>query len=250
MESDAFSALAGSYDDTFTNTAIGGVMRSAVWARLAETFSDGDRVLELNCGTGVDAAWLGARGVHVVATDAAPGMVDVAATRGIDAHVCRAEDIGSFADANGQFDGALSNFGGLNCVDDLSVVADGLARAVRPGGVVVLCIMGPLVPWEWVWYLLHAQPSKAVRRLHRTTQWRGITIRYPSVRSAKRTFAPWFDTRSSRAIGALVPPSYAESLMARHPRLLDRLDRWERRIDAWPPVVTLADHYVLELVRR
>ncbi len=250
MESDVFSALAGSYDDTFTDTSIGAVMRSAVWARLAEAFTSGARVLELNCGTGVDAAWLGARGVHVVATDAAPGMVDVATKRGVDAHVCRAEDIGAFADAHGRFDGALSNFGGLNCVDDLSVVAEGLACAVRAGGVVVLCVMGPVVPWEWGWYLLHGRPSKAVRRLRRGTQWRGITIRYPSVGTTARAFAPWFDTRCSRALGALVPPSYVEPVMARHPRLLARLDRWERRIESWPPVVRLADHYVLELVRR
>ena len=123
MGADAFSELADSYDDTFTDTSIGRVMRSAVWARLGATFVNGDRILELNCGTGVDASWLGTRGVQVIATDAAPGMVEVARARGVDAHVCRAEDIDDFAEAHGPFDGALSNFGGLNCVDDLGVVA-------------------------------------------------------------------------------------------------------------------------------
>jgi hypothetical protein len=34
MAADAFSELADSYDDTFTDTSIGRVMRSAVWERL------------------------------------------------------------------------------------------------------------------------------------------------------------------------------------------------------------------------
>jgi SAM-dependent methyltransferase len=247
---DAFSALAGSYDDTFTDTSIGTVMRSAVRTRLAHTFSNGERVLELNCGTGVDAAWLGARGVQVVATDAAPGMVEVATGRGVDAHVCRAEDIDAFAAVHGPFDGALSNFGGLNCVDDLGPVAAGLARAVRPGGVAVLCVMGPVVPWEWAWYLSHGRPATAFRRLRSSTEWRGLTIRYPSVGSARRAFAPWFDVHRTWALGVLVPPSYVEPFAAKHPRLLARLDRWERRVDTWPPLVRLADHYVIELGRR
>ena len=69
MAADAFSELADSYDDMFTDTSIGRVMRSAVWARLGATFVSGDRILELNCGTGVDASWLGTRGVQVIATN-------------------------------------------------------------------------------------------------------------------------------------------------------------------------------------
>jgi SAM-dependent methyltransferase len=250
MAADAFSELADSYDDTFTDTSIGRVMRSAVWERLGASFVNGDRILELNCGTGVDASWLGTRGVEVIATDAAPGMVEVARARGVDAHVCRAEDIDGFADSHGPFDGALSNFGGLNCVDDLGVVAAGLGRAVRPGGVALLCVMGPVVPWEWAWYLLHGKPTAAFRRLRASTEWRGMTIRYPSARSTRRTFAPWFDVRRTWALGALVPPSYVEPFAAKHPRLLARLDRWERRVEQWRPIVGIADHYVIELVRR
>ena len=53
----------------------------------------------------------------------------------------------------------------------------------------------------------------------------------------------------SYAIGALVPPTYAEEWAARHPRLLASLDRWERRLEALAPMPSLADHYLLELER-
>ena len=227
-------------------------MRAAVCRRLAEVFAKGSSVLEINCGTGIDAAWLGERGVHVRATDASPAMVDVARARGIEAEQWAAEDIGAFADQSGvgPFDGALSNFGGLNCVEDLDAVASGLARCVRPGGAALLCVMGPVVPWEWIWYLGHGSPRKAFRRLRSNTAWRGITIRYPSIGSLRATFAPWWRSKRVWALGALVPPSYVEPWVARHPRALDRLARMERRVETWPLMARLADHYVIELERR
>jgi SAM-dependent methyltransferase len=207
-------------------------------------------VLELNCGTGADAEWLGERGVHVRATDASQRMVDVACARGVDATQLAAEEVGSLADVVEQFDGALSNFGGLNCVDDLNVVASGLARCVRRGGTALLCVMGPTVPWEWIWYLGHGKPRAAFRRFRRSTVWRGMTIRYPSVSALRSTFDPWWTARRVWALGALVPPTYAESWAVRHPRALARLDRLERRMETWPLVARLADHYVIELERR
>ena len=58
-----FDGLAADYDRTFTASTIGQLMRAAVWRRIDAVFQPGDRVLELNCGTGEDAVRLGARGV-------------------------------------------------------------------------------------------------------------------------------------------------------------------------------------------
>ena len=148
------------------------------------------------------------------------------------------------------FDGVLSDFGGLNCVFDLTSVGKALALRIRPGGVAVLCVMGPLVPWEWAWFLGHGEPAKAFRRLTRGgVDWRGLRIRYPSIRALRKAFGPAFRTRRVAALGAFLPPSYAEGWASRHPALLDRLDRWERRLETVPPLPWLADHYLIELER-
>ena len=123
-------------------------------------------------------------------------MVAVAQRRGVDARQLRAESIGDLTPL-GPFDGALSNFGGLNCVADLGAVVDGLAACLRPGGSALLCIMGPVVPWEWAWYLLHREPRRAFRRFAEVTWWRGLAIRYPSIRSMRRMLAPHFEVRST-----------------------------------------------------
>jgi SAM-dependent methyltransferase len=253
----AFDGFAADYDRSFTASAIGQRMRAAVWRRLDAAFRPGDRVIELNCGTGEDAVHLARRGVHVLATDISAPMLAVTRAKVANAGLERLVDVARLGIEDltqlraGPFDGVLSNFGGLNCVDDLPSVARGLAAMLRPGARALLCVMGPAVPWEWVWFLAHGEPRKALRRLRRGgADWSGLTIRYPSIAETRRAFAPYFALRRVSAIGALVPPSYAEAWAARHPRLLAALDRWERRVEAVPPLAWLADHYLIELERR
>lgn len=232
-------------------------------------FAAGDRVLELGCGTGEDAVHLGRQGVRVLATDASPGMV-AAAKRKVEAAglrdlvEVRQLALEELARLGGQgpapltpltggppFDGAFSSFGGFNCIADPRGPARDLAALLRPGARVLLCVMGPLVPWEWGWFLLRGRPSKALRRLRPGgAAWRGMVIRYPTIGAMMRAFEPEFRARRTAAIGVLLPPSYAEPWAARHPRLLARLDRWERRWETLPPLPWLADHYLLELERR
>jgi SAM-dependent methyltransferase len=251
-----FDTLAADYDRSFTKSVIGRHMRAAVWRRLDAIFRTGDRVLELNCGTGEDALHLARRGVRVVATDSSPRMLEKTRAKVAQAGLTGLIDVEQLAIEELQsagsrsFDGVLSDFGGLNCVDDLAAVGRGASAALRPGGRAILCIMGPTVPWEWGWYLGRGRPREALRRLHRGgTSWRGLTIRYPTIGTVRRAFAPDFSQRRVSALGVLIPPSFAEDWAGRHPRLLAALDRLERRAETIPPLPWLADHYLIELER-
>jgi SAM-dependent methyltransferase len=232
------------------------MMRAAVWARCASRFAAGMRVLEMNCGTGEDALWLAHRGIAVLATDVSPAMLQVAGKKlaaspgGAPVSFARLawEDLEGF-DA-GPFDGALSNFGGLNCVSDLPDAVRALATKLRPGAVAILCIMGPAVPWEWGWFLAQGKPAAAFRRLRRAgVPWSGITVHYPSIAATRRAAAPGFRVLRVSAIGALLPPPYTERRIGRYPRLIAALNRVERRFESWWPLPLLADHYVVELER-
>jgi len=250
----AFDALAADYDGGFTSGVLGSRLRGAVWRRLDAVFAAGDRVLDLGCGTGEDAVHLAHRGVEVVAVDRSPEMVAAARAKIDDAGLgslieIRRAAIEELEVREGSFDGVVSNFGALNCVGDLAAVAAAVASAVRPRGRAVLCVMGPLVPWEWLWFLLRGQPRSAFRRLRRGgVRWRGITVRYPSIRKLRRGFAAFRLTRVA-ALGALLPPSYAEPWAVAHPRLISGLDGCERRLETCFPLPWLADHYLVELER-
>jgi SAM-dependent methyltransferase len=252
-----FEVRAATYDETFTRTAIGTRMRRAVWRRLDAAFPPSARLLELGCGTGEDAVHLAARGLTVLATDPAEGMLAEvrakAGREGVTARVTtRALDAARLSEVDlvGPYDGAFSNFGALNCVSDLHGVATGLYRHVRPGGLVLLCLMGRYVPWEWGWFLWKGDRKAAFRRLAAGgTEWRGLRIAYPSIRGIRRTFAPGFRFLGARAIGVFVPPSYVEEWAATRPHLLSALDALERRLEAVPPFPSLADHVLVELER-
>ena len=135
----AFDQLAERYDTLWSETAIGRAQRAAVWRRIDLLFQAGDRVLDVGCGTGVDAIHLMERGVRVYAIDASREMARMARARGVDARQLAAE---ALEELTGEFDGAFSNFGAMNCVSDLEEVARALGRLVRVGGYAAICLAG------------------------------------------------------------------------------------------------------------
>ena len=259
---EAFDGIAGEYDTRFTNSLIGRAQRASVWRELDNLFHSGQRVLEINCGTGVDAAHLADRGIHMVACDGSPEMVAVARQRlqrsahgdHIDLHVLAIEQIGNLA-KDGPYDGVVSNFSGLNCVEDLHPVARDLAGLVKPGGKAVLCIFGRYCAWEMLWYAFHGNFRKALRRLGRKgneTQLapgRSIRIWYPSINSLRQDFAKYFRLVGWKGTAVLIPPSYLEPWAVRLPQLF----RFAVRIDPFlcrcPGLRTFSDHVVLVMER-
>lgn len=257
-----FDAAAFTYDADFTGAQLARWLREAVWATLGEAFAPGDRVLELGCGTGEDAVWLAQRGVRVAATDASLAMLEVARRKASAAGFAdlidfAALDLASLpvADHRSHFDGAFSNFGPLNCLPDRRPLADALARWIRPGGALILVVMGPLCPWEIGWHLLHGQPGPAFRRFGDGVEAHvgdGATIPvwYPSPRTLAREFNNGFEVRKVAGIGSVLPPSYLSHLVDRYPAAFARLASLDRRVGARWPATWLNDHYLLALERR
>ncbi len=135
-----FDTIAGRYDEAFTSSSIGEAQRAAVWRKLGKTYRPGDHILEIGCGTGVDACFLAERNIRVAACDSSPQMIDVAThriqQRGLQKlvrpFVMRAEDIMALP-ADELFDGVFSNFGVLNCVEDLKGVARRARQIAKTG---------------------------------------------------------------------------------------------------------------------
>ncbi len=258
MNAAAFDALAADYDAAFTETPLGSALRSLVWSRLDVVFRDARRILDLGCGTGEDALHLAARGKEVLALDASSAMLsrarEKARARGWEARLqfqCLPMQDLKDAATGLAFDGALSNFGALNCVEDLPALAAALAGRLRPGARLLWVPMGRYVPWEWSWYLLHGQPAKAWRRLRRERlPWRGLTLAYPTPREISAVLAPHFHIERVRPLGFALPPSYAGGWLSRNPRLFAVLHRLERAGQRWPLLASCSDHYIVEATRR
>jgi ubiquinone/menaquinone biosynthesis C-methylase UbiE len=252
----AFDRIAQDYDRRFTDSLIGRAQRNAVWKVLTRIFRANDKVLELNCGTGEDAIFLASNGISVFALDASPQMIARAEQRlqhnspQIPVVFCElaTERIGELY-PEAQFDGAFSNFSGLNCIADLDAVACSLARLVKQDGRLVLCFSTRFCMIEILYYLALGQWRKAFRRCKGYTDVTidGVqfTVYYPTLRRIRQSFAPDFRLDSCIGIGVTVPPSYLEAWARQHPRLFLLLRRLEERFASLPILRSTGDHVLL-----
>jgi len=253
----AFDDMAGTYDATFTDTKVGRALREIVWSRLEQVFRPSQRILELGCGTGEDAVRLASSGVRVVATDSSSQMIQMARRKArigncqerIEFRCLAMEAIGSFAEGD-VFDGVLSNFGAVNCVQDLQALVADVAERLAPGAPLLWVVMGRHAPWEWLWYLMRGRWRKAWRRLRPGgIKWRGLTISYPTPAQMRSLLRPHFAVTRLAPLGVALPPSYAAAWLDRSPfaaRVLTRLERWAQRSNM---LASWSDHFIVEAVR-
>jgi SAM-dependent methyltransferase len=252
----AFDRLAEDYDELFTKSLIGRAQRNAVWNVMVKTFRSGDHVLELNCGTGEDAFFLARNGVSVVACDASERMIQIArqrlCTESLDIPVhfeqLPTEQIQELQSTTA-FDGAFSNFSGLNCVADLRQTAEKLADLIPAGAPLLICLSTRFCISEMIWFLLHGQLRKAFRRCSGQTTAKinefTVAVHYPTVSQLQDFFFPTFVMRTCTGIGIAVPPSYVEPWIRKYPKLLNLLCTVDKIISTCPGIRVLGDHMLL-----
>lgn len=253
-----FDELARDYDAEFSHTVLGGLLRGRTHAEMLRFFKPGDRLLEINCGTGEDAVFLAQQGIAVTATDASMAMTRCAQTKidrqGLNDRVavrhCRFDELDSALEDQRGFDGVISNFGGINCSTDLKALAAALSLRVKSEGRLFLCIMGRVVPWEWLYLGCRGKFARVRQRLSGRMPWRGMEIRYYTPAEVIDCFSPYCDPVRLCGLGFLLPPSFAKSLVARHPGFFQLLNRWETRLQSLGPIPYLSDHYMLTLKRK
>lgn len=241
----AFDPVAARYDELWTNTATGRLQRDAVWRHIAPYYRAGQHILDLGCGTGEDALHLGRLGIQVSAFDASSEMVRIARQRGVAADVLALEELGQIA---GSFDGALSNFGALNCIERVEQLRAPLARLIRPYGFLSLCVMGRFCLRETAHFLARGEVRRASRRWCGTSVSGSLGLRvfYPTVHRIRKAFAPDFRLVQAAGIGVFVPPSYVQGLSSQS---LARSAAMDRRAAHLPGLRALSDHRLLVFIR-
>ncbi len=258
-----FDSLAPTYDADFTDTQIGQYLRGRVHKRLLTNFNAGNHVLELGCGTGEDARFLAETGIRVTATDVSEAMLKVArektqATAMVDFHQLDLRQLNEHNTGHfyTKFDGAFSNFGVVNCLDDWRPLSAWLAERIVSGSVVGMGIMAPFCIWEMLWHGAHLNMTTATRRLRSHTIFstdsmlESIQIHYPSIRRITRDFSPFFERVHVQPLGVFLPPSDVYGAVEKRPRLLKRLLQLEKTVENTGKLALFADHYWIEFRRK
>ncbi|HTY38968.1 MAG TPA: class I SAM-dependent methyltransferase [Bacteroidota bacterium] len=254
----AFDLLAIDYDEVFGRNTIIERLRNEIYATIDFFVRPPARILDINCGTGTDGLHLATLGYDVVGADLSLRMI-AEANRKAQAHTnarfvnALYEDLSPLGAA--RFDLVLSNFGGLNCTEDLGVVAGQVAAHLNPGGYFVAVIMPPFSLWETLAYAHRWQLRDAFRRLRpggTETQFSGhrFTVHYFSRSRMRKAFADAFDIVEMYSLNVLSPPPHAWKIKAQYPRLTALLEKIDRALSHLPLFRAVGDHTVYVLRRR
>jgi SAM-dependent methyltransferase len=259
---DAFDSVAPDYDGPRGNNSLIIDMRTEMWRWLDCTFTRPSRLIDLGCGTGLDAVRMAKLGHFVTATDWSPLMaqrtrdrvaqerltdlVQVVAVGGQELHRL---------DTGSGYDGVYSNLGPLNCVPNLADVSRECARLLRPGGTLVFTVMGRMCPWEIAHYLLRRKWARATVRFAREVVPVGmnnhtIWTRYYGPREFYRSFRQEFRLQHFRGLCVFTPPPYLTWVSERHRHWYERLWRLDRRTSGWPVIRAVGDHFLIVMKRR
>jgi ubiquinone/menaquinone biosynthesis C-methylase UbiE len=254
----AFDSVARDFEETLEND-ITRAFRQRVYETIRSLVPPGSRILDINCGIGIDAVSLAQQGYRTSGLDISPGMIAQARERAKNAGTGSVEFfVSSFNDLSKvspkSFDLILSNFGGLNCAASLEQCAAEVARSVRPGGYFIAVVMPKVSLWEVVAGISRLNFRWGFRRFAREVQATGFrgntfTVSYYSPRSFKRFFARLFTVCSIRGMNVLSPPPHAVRFRSRHPFLSAMLERWEPRVAAFPLIRSVGDHFMIVLQR-
>jgi ubiquinone/menaquinone biosynthesis C-methylase UbiE len=160
-------------------------MRNKVYAQVSALLPQGSRILDLACGTGTDAFWFAQHGYTVHGVDISDGMLrraqEKAKRLGLESraafeHLSYTE-LGKLD--KDQFDCTFSNFGGLNCVSDLRLVAEQVRPLLKRNARVIWALMPPFCLWESA-MLLRGRFNLATRRFSgKSTVFKDFALKRP-----------------------------------------------------------------------
>jgi ubiquinone/menaquinone biosynthesis C-methylase UbiE len=257
--SEAFSRQSVIFDELNNNNKISEYLRSIYRAEVDSKLRPNDRILELNCGTGLDAIYFASKGHDVLATDLSQGMINQLNAKLTNADLkgkirtmlCSFNELSKIKDQ--KFDYILSNFGGLNCTDKLNEVLISFNSLLNNNGKISLVIMPKYCPWEWL-MVLKGKFSTAFRRFRKGTsahiEGKHFLCYYYSPDYILNALKKDFKLLSLKGICITVPPEFYTGFIERYPKLFKFLSKIDKSISKVFPFTHCCDHYVITLQKK
>ena len=250
-------SIAGSYDEMLERSIVASNVRKKVHTKLLQYFKPGDHILDLNCGTGTDAIFLAKNGIYVKATDISPGMIEITQSKiklekldkYIEASIMDSENL-SALNKYDKFNGVLSNFNGINYLNDLNRFSEHLVTFLKPNSKLLFIVLNKICLYEVLYYAFKLKISLAYNKT--TAREKTLTTRMYlySPKTLGKIFSNNFTVKKITGFGILLPPDQLRNLYKRHGRVLSKIEKVEEMISSSFPFYNISDQYLIEMERK
>jgi ubiquinone/menaquinone biosynthesis C-methylase UbiE len=248
-----FSSIYDEYEKLSQENDIDIARRNCIRDHVNHYLKPNHKILEINAGSGIDAVYFAQNGNPVLATDIASESEKYISTKiktlemtNLQFQNCSFTSLKNIK--NEKFDHIFSNFGGLNCIDDLASVFNQFDTLLNPNAFVTLVIMPPYYPWEMA--TIVKGNKNAFRRLRKNgvlanIENHSIKTFYHSPKQVKKAFDKNFKHIKTRNIGTFYPSNHFASFQ-KHKSLISKLMKFDTWINRFPFMVKgIGDYFII-----
>lgn len=251
-----FGRMVKIYDANEADNAVIKIMRAKFRSLVIDTIPPPAQMLEINCGSGLDAQYFAVKGYDVFATDISAEMIQSALRKSpLSSLKFERLNFNELEKLNGtKFHLVISNFGGLNCTGDISPLASKISNLLYPGGYFIAAIMPSFFVWEFL-LLFKGEFKRSLRRIKpggtiANIGGEKIFVQYYSPRYVIKSFKEEFNPVKTKALRILAPPSIADYWYSTFPKLSNFFDRIDNLIEDSYFASFMCDYYILVLKKK
>jgi ubiquinone/menaquinone biosynthesis C-methylase UbiE len=234
-----FSSIYEQYEKLSTENYIDIARRKTIRTQVDLFLKPNDKILEINAGSGIDAVYFAQKGHQILATDISTGAENYINSKikklGLNNLKFQKASFTNLLDL-GKFNHIFSNYGGLNCIDNLDYVCKSFEELLHPKGYVTLVIMPPFYPWELATVL--KGNKNAFRRFQKNGTIANVenhTIKtfYYTPNQIKKSMGKNFKKIKTANIGTFYPSSHY-SFFDRYKSTITKLIKFDNWINQSP----------------
>lgn len=254
----AFSSVYDDYEALSSENQIDIFRRTYIREHIESFLKPGHKILELNAGSGIDAVYFAKKGHPILATDIAPASaihiqnkIKTQGLNNLEYLSCSFTELEKLGDR--KFDCIFSNFGGLNCTNDLQKAFKHFEDLLNPNGYVSLVVMPPFYPWEIATML--TGNKNALRRFRKdgTASNVGnetITTFYHTPNQIRKALGKNFRHIKTRNIGTFYPSAHFSSFQ-KNQSVIKKLMAFDVWFNNLPVMIKgIGDYYIITFQKK
>lgn len=255
---EGFSSIYEEYEAMSANNFIDIYRRNFIRNQVELYLKPNHKILEINSGSGIDAVYFAKKGNPVLATDISSQSEKFIQEKiktlnlvNLEFQKCSFTELINLK--KGKFDYIFSNYGGLNCIDDLKTVFDQFDDLLNPNGYISLVIMPPLYPFEMMTFL--KGNKKAFRRLGKNgtvanVENQKIETFYYSPNQVKKAIGQKFKHIKTSNIGTFYPSAHYKSFN-KYKTITSALIRFDQWINKFPIIKKgIGDYFIITFQKK